>query len=108
MLGHSTKDIRPFFETVSIDIQEQNNERYSDRDVGSISNLGDTMLRGHFVLKKKGHFLRIKRALLCLLQNLGGVRAPSAPPGSYVYASRNTNLCLPEFWKTVMIANNIL
>ena len=42
------------------------------RDVGSISNLGGTTLRGHFLRKKKGHFLRIKRALVCLLQNLGG------------------------------------
>ena len=30
-------------------------------------------------LEKKGHFLEIKRALLCLLQNLGGARAHSAP-----------------------------
>ena len=42
------------------------------RDVGSISNLGGTTLGGHFFLKKKGPFSKIKRALLCLLQNLGG------------------------------------
>ena len=49
------------------------------RDVGSISRGGGTTLRGHFFLKKKGAFFKVKRALLCLLQNLGGVRAPSAP-----------------------------
>ena len=46
--------------------------------VGSISNLGGTTLRGHFSPRKKGHFLRIKRALLCLQQNVGAP-APSAP-----------------------------
>ena len=45
---------------------------------------GSTTLRGHFLLRRKGNFLKIKRALLCLLQNHGG-RAPSSP-GSYVYA----------------------
>ena len=45
------------------------------RDVGSISHLGGTTLRGH---RKEGHFLKIKRALLCLLQILEA-RAPSAP-----------------------------
>ena len=43
-----------------------------------------TTSRGHFFLKKKGHFLKIKRALLCLLQNLGG-HVPPVPPGSYLY-----------------------
>ena len=41
---------------------------------------GGTALRGHFFLKKKGAFIRLKSALLCLLQNLGGAHAPSAPP----------------------------
>ena len=35
---------------------------------------------GMFLLKKRGHFLKMKRALLCLLQNLGRARAPSVPP----------------------------
>ena len=35
---------------------------------------------GTFFLRKRGLFLKIKRALLCLLQNLGGALAPSAPP----------------------------
>ena len=49
-------------------------------DVGSISNSGGgTTLRGHFFLKKKGTFFKVKRALLCLLQNLGGARTSSAP-----------------------------
>ena len=47
-----------------------------NRNVGSISNLGGTMLRGHFFLKKKGAFSEIKRAFLCLLQNLGGHLPP--------------------------------
>ena len=34
---------------------------------------------GTFSLRKKGHFLKIKRALLCLLQNLGG-HVPPVPP----------------------------
>ena len=33
---------------------------------------GSTTLPAHFFLKKKGHFLKIKGALLCLLQYLGG------------------------------------
>ena len=49
------------------------------RNVGSISNLGGTSLRGHFFLKKKGAFLRMKRPLLFLLQNLGG-HVPPVPP----------------------------
>ena len=53
---------------------------FLSRDVGSISNLGDTTPRGHFSLKKKGHFLKIKRALRCLLQNLGGTCPPVPPP----------------------------
>ena len=32
--------------------------------------LGGTTLQGHFLLKIKGHFLKIKRVLLCLLQIL--------------------------------------
>ena len=55
-----------------------------DWDVQSISNLGATTLRGHSFLKKKGHFLKIDRVLLYLLQSLGGARVLSAPSGSYV------------------------
>ena len=51
-----------------------------------ISNLGGTTLRGHFSLREKGHFLKMKKALLCLLQNLGGHTPPvPPPPGYYVY-----------------------
>ena len=49
------------------------------RNAGSTSNLGGTTLRGHFFLKERGAFSKIERALLCLLQNLGGARAPNAP-----------------------------
>ena len=38
-----------------------------------------------FYFRKRGHFLKIKKALLCLLQNLLG-SVPPAPPDSYVYA----------------------
>ena len=53
----------------------------TDRDVGSISNLGGggKTLQGHFFIKLKGLSLNIKRALLCLLQNLGGGSAPVPP-----------------------------
>ena len=54
-----------------------------DKDVRSISNLGGTTLRGNFFLRKKGHFLKIKRALLCLLQNLEAT-CPQYP-SSYIY-----------------------
>ena len=37
-----------------------------------------------FSLRKRGHSLEIEPALLCLLQNLRGARAPSVP-GSYIY-----------------------
>ena len=46
--------------------------RNGTRNVGSIADLGGTTLRRHFFHKKRGHFLKIKRPLLCLLQNLGG------------------------------------
>ena len=36
-------------------------------------------LQGHFFLKQKGHFSEIERALLCLLQNLGGHVPPQCP-----------------------------
>ena len=36
------------------------------------------------MLRKNGHFLKIKRTLLCLLQNLGGT-CPQCPPGSYMH-----------------------
>ena len=39
--------------------------RVACRDVGSISNLGAQHFEGTFSLRKKGHFLRIIRALLC-------------------------------------------
>ena len=39
--------------------------------------------KGTFFIKLKGQLLKIKRALLCLLQNLGG----TCPPGSYVFDS---------------------
>ena len=42
-----------------------------------------TTLRWHFFLRKRGHFLKIERALLCLLQNHGGT-CPQCP-GSYRY-----------------------
>ena len=44
------------------------------RDAGSISDLGGGAqhVKGTFFIKLKGQFLKIKRALLCLLQNLGG------------------------------------
>ena len=44
---------------------------------------GAQHFEGTFFFRKRGHFLKIKWAFLCLLQNLGA-RAPSAP-GSYVY-----------------------
>ena len=45
---------------------------------------GRATLQGHFFLKKCGAFSQTERALLCLLQNLGGTCTP-VPPGSYVY-----------------------
>ena len=48
-------------------------------DLGSISNFGGTTLRGHFFLTKKEAFSKTKRALLCLLRNLGGT-CPQCPP----------------------------
>ena len=42
-------------------------------DVRSTSNFGRVRcFEGTFTLRKRGHFLKIKRALLCSLQNLGG------------------------------------
>ena len=46
---------------------------------GRRKHLRRTTLRGHFLLKKKGAFSKIKRELLCSLQNLGGTY-PQCPP----------------------------
>ena len=54
------------------------------RDVGSISNLVAQQLKGTFFHTKKWVFSENKRALLCLLQNIGG-HVPPVPPGSFVY-----------------------
>lgn len=43
------------------------------RALGSISSLGTWQFQGTIFLKKKEHFIKIKRIFLCLLQNLGGM-----------------------------------
>ena len=56
-----------------------------------VFNLSARRFEGTFSFRKKGHCLKKERALICLLQNLGGASAfsaPSAPPGSYVYGRR--------------------
>ena len=40
---------------------------------------GARHFKGTFFITLKGHFLKIKRALLCLFQNLGG-HVPPVPP----------------------------
>ena len=35
---------------------------------------------GTFLLRKRGHFLKIKMALLCLLQYFGGEQVPPVSP----------------------------
>ena len=41
----------------------------ANKDVGSISNLGGARhFKGTFSIRKRGHFLKMKRAILCLLQ----------------------------------------
>ena len=53
----------------------------TSKDVGSISNLeGHDTSRALFFLRKQEHFLKIRRAFLCLLQNLGGGTCPQCPP----------------------------
>ena len=49
--------------------------------------LGGTILRGHLFPSHflRAHFLKIKGALLCLMQNLGGGACAPSVPGSYVY-----------------------
>ena len=49
------------------------------RDVGSISNMGGRHFKGTFY-EAKGAIPEHKRALLCLLQNLGGHMPPVPPP----------------------------
>ena len=44
---------------------------------------GHNTSRARFSLRRRGHVLKMKRALLCLLKNLGG-HVPPVPPGSYV------------------------
>ena len=49
------------------------------RDVGSVSNLGAQHFEGTFSLRKRGHFLKMNRALLCLFQNLGDTCSQCIP-----------------------------
>ena len=51
---------------------------------------GARCFEGTFPLRNKGHFLKIKRALLCLSQNLvGSSTCFQCPlPGSYVYGNK--------------------
>ena len=44
---------------------------------------GHNTSTARFSLRRRGHLLNMKRALLCLLKNLGG-HVPPVPPGSYV------------------------
>ena len=49
------------------------------RDEGSISNLGGEILEGICSLRKRRHFLKIKRHFFVYCKTLGA-RSPSAPP----------------------------
>ena len=45
---------------------------------------GHDTSRARSSLRRRGHVLNMKRALICLLKNLGGGHVPPVPPGSYV------------------------
>ena len=62
-----------------------NNRDVSGRDVGSISNLGGTVFRGHVFLKKKGAFSKNgKGTSLFIPKSLGHVRPVPPIPTSMV------------------------
>ena len=60
--------------------------RYKSGTQEASQTWGARCIKGTFSFRKNGHFLKIKRVFLCLLQSLGGggARASSAP-GPYVY-----------------------
>ena len=62
---------------------------YLNRDVGSISNLGVTTLRGHSFLKKKRAFSKNKKGTSLFIAKSWGRALTPVPSGSYVYESPN-------------------
>ena len=60
-----------------------------DKEVGSILGGGGTTPQGHFFRKQKKAFSKIKRALLCLLQNLGGHVPPVPPVPTFMMMDRS-------------------
>ena len=51
-------------------------EPSAQKGTGKHLKLGGTHFEGTFFLKKRVHFLKIKSALPCILQNLGCLGAP--------------------------------
>ena len=62
-------------EIIVIVIQNRNQGRSKYVKLGR----GARHFEGTFSVRKRRHFLKIKWAFLCLLQNLGRIRAPRAP-----------------------------
>ena len=56
------------------------------RTVGSISNLGDTKLLGHFFIMKKGTFSKDEKGTSLFIAKILGALAPSSH-SSFVYCS---------------------
>ena len=56
------------------------------------------MLRGHFFLRKKGHFLKIRTALLYLLQKSWGHVLSVPPPPIPTSVPMLMNLCWFVGW----------
>ena len=69
---------------------------------------GHDTSRARFSLRRRGHVLNMKRALLCLLKNLGGGHVPPVPPGSYVsedsLACKKCEITLPHTYQRKMHA----
>ena len=74
-LGHQlsvdSNNLKAKLSEISL-FQNQGRRKYLKR--------GSTTIQEHLFLKQKGQFLKIKRALLCLLQNLGGHVPPVPTP----------------------------
>ena len=83
----------------------ENQGRSKHLKLGGARHFEDT-----FFLRKRGYFPKMKRALLCLLQSLGGTCPQCPTPGSYVYVENPpplegyttcgwTGVCRPVFKK---------
>ena len=84
---------RSFFKKCVCVIYDFYNRKKGRRKHLKVGGGGARRFEGTFSLRKTGHFLKIERALLCLLQNLGG-HVPQCPLAPTSMITKDIALCL--------------